>query len=127
METVINEHSYGNFLIYNKAECHDENITDDMIREINRNQIKTQFFATSRQMGLSNVSGNILLTYPIFVDNVVENDSKLLNGFVSILLDKKWEDVFDYDGDYLVFDSFGKAQFWKTKDDTKLLLIEKII
>lgn len=78
-------------------------------------------------MGLSNISGNILLTYPLFVDNVVENDTELLNGFMSILLNVSWEDYFNYTGNYLVFDTYGKAQFWKIEDDTKLPVIEKVV
>lgn len=126
-EMVINEYSYGNFLIYNKTRCAEENITDQMVRDINDNQIKAQFLASSRQMGLANISGNILLTYPIFVDNVVESDTKLLNGFMSVLLDVKWEDYFDYAGSYLVFDTYGKAQFWKIKDNSKLPIIERVV
>ena len=98
-----------------------------MIKDINNNQIKAQLLASSRHMCLSNISGNILLTYPLFVENVAENDAELHNGFVSILLDARWEDYFNYTGHYLVFDTYGKAQFWKIKNDAKLPIIEKVV
>ena len=58
---------------------------------------------------MSNINGKILLTYPVFVNNVISDDSYVLNGFVSLLLNTTLCNYFNFDGNYIVFDAYGDA------------------